>query len=352
MHGVLRVGLLVLLVVGCASGPNSPAAPAPPSPAPTPQPSSSFVTVETENLVCSDGTPWRFFVSRGDPGKVLLSFQGGGACWNNGTCNGGTYTPGLNTFLELVRAEGIFDRNNTDNPFFGWTHVFVPYCTADIHWGNSVVAYGNRVVHHRGAVNARAALEWMFTHYPAPRQAVVTGCSAGAYGAALWSAYVMNRYNRSRVRLWADAGVGVVTSGFAGTGFRGWRAEQAIPDFIPDLAEARTDASRIRLPDLYRAIAQQFPSARLSQYTTQEDGVQSYFYGLMGGDPGDWPHLAQSSLGSIKQGRSNFSSYTAPGGGHCVSVTDSFYTTQAGGSRLSQWVKALVDGDQPTDVRP
>ena len=345
---LLLVILLLGMVAGCASQSAAPVSP-PPSGL---QPSSSFATVKVPGLVCSNGTEWAFFVSRGDPNKVLLSFQGGGACWNSNTCNSGTYTPGLNTLIELVQAEGIFDRDNPQNPFYGWTHIFVPYCTADIHWGNATVTYGSRTIQHKGAVNSRAALDYMFTNFPAPQQAVVTGCSAGAYGAALWSAYVMRQYPNSKVRLWADAGVGVVTDSFANTGFKGWKAEGAIPDFIPDLASARGDASRIRLPDLYRAIAKQFPNARLSQYTTQSDFVQTGFYSLMGGDSGSWSGLALSNLNSIKQGSVNFSSFVAPGSDHCISVSNNFYTAQVGNSKLSNWVKALVDGVQPADVRP
>jgi hypothetical protein len=36
--------------------------------------------------VCSDGSPYRFYVSPGDPKKVVLDFQGGGACWDAATC--------------------------------------------------------------------------------------------------------------------------------------------------------------------------------------------------------------------------------------------------------------------------
>ncbi len=42
--------------------------------------------VEVPGGVCSDGSPYRFYVSPGDPKKVVIDFQGGGACWDAATC--------------------------------------------------------------------------------------------------------------------------------------------------------------------------------------------------------------------------------------------------------------------------
>ena len=36
---------------------------------------------------CSDGSAYRFYVKEGDPNKVVLYMQGGGACWNRATCD-------------------------------------------------------------------------------------------------------------------------------------------------------------------------------------------------------------------------------------------------------------------------
>ena len=57
-----------------------------------------------------------------------------------------------------------------------WTHVYVSYCTGDLHWGNASVSYlGGVTIEHRGAVNARAAVEWMQAALPSPEVVLVTG---------------------------------------------------------------------------------------------------------------------------------------------------------------------------------
>ena len=39
------------------------------------------------DTVCSDGTPYKFFVRPGAADKLMVYFQGGGACWTGGTCD-------------------------------------------------------------------------------------------------------------------------------------------------------------------------------------------------------------------------------------------------------------------------
>src|SRR5687767_11085004 len=145
--------------------------------------------------VCADGSPFRFFVHPGDPAKLLVEFEGGGACWDDASCAVDIYSRRVQA--DPGQAEqrgqlvGIYDRRNPENPFRDWTHVYIPYCTGDLHWGSIDKTYtgssGPFVVPHRGAINATAALSWASENVPAPRQVFVTGCSAGGYGSIFWA---------------------------------------------------------------------------------------------------------------------------------------------------------------------
>ncbi len=42
---------------------------------------------KTLEPICSNGTPWVFFVKRGSVNKLLMYYQGGGACWDYVTCS-------------------------------------------------------------------------------------------------------------------------------------------------------------------------------------------------------------------------------------------------------------------------
>jgi len=86
---------------------------------------------------CAAGTPYSFFHRAGTaPGKLLIYFQGGGACWNWVSCSG-MFDPSVEAD-ELYDYEGIFDRENPANPFREFEIVFIPYCTGDVHVGDVV----------------------------------------------------------------------------------------------------------------------------------------------------------------------------------------------------------------------
>ena len=66
---------------------------------------------------------------------------------------------------------------------------------------------------HRGGVNAKAAISWLYSQLPNPDIVFVTGCSAGAYGSLVWSAHLAAMYPAStRIVQMADSGVGVISS--------------------------------------------------------------------------------------------------------------------------------------------
>src|SRR5688572_1119188 len=68
------------------------------------------------DTVCSDGSPYRFFVHAGDPGRLLVEFEGGGGCWSAETCALEIYTRRITHDPEAARRQGqlvgIYDRAN------------------------------------------------------------------------------------------------------------------------------------------------------------------------------------------------------------------------------------------------
>ncbi|KAK1943236.1 hypothetical protein P3T76_004632 [Phytophthora citrophthora] len=148
-----------------------------------------------------------------DKSKVLLYFQGGGACTDKFTCNFALQcqlgTDVLFTLAPTVDNIGILDRGADGNPFNDWNIVFLPYCIGDLFVGNSQLeafeslynqALGNkqclgqnRTTHLNGYNNAKAVLDWAVEIFPNPEQLVIGGYSAGSAGslaAQLWSSKV------------------------------------------------------------------------------------------------------------------------------------------------------------------
>ena len=187
------------------------------------------------DAVCARGTPYTFFVRSGDPNKLLIFFEGGGACWNDATC-----APNSGTFDEVVEGgeaanytQGIF-APNPDNPLAGYTIVFVSYCTGDYHLGTKAVDYAGGTVQHKGYVDATAALNWTFATYKRPTDIVVAGCSAGAIGSIYYAPTVARHYRSAHLTQFGDAGVGVINpawGGFDVWGVRNRRAPRRISTF-------------------------------------------------------------------------------------------------------------------------
>lgn len=312
--------------------------------------------------VCSDGSPYRFYVHPGDPARLLVEFEGGGACWSGETCELDVYTRRIRTDPEAARQagllQGIYDRSRADNPFRDFTHVYVPYCTGDLHWGNTTRSYtgtsGSYTIQHRGAVNAAAAVSWASDNVPAPSQLVVAGCSAGGYGATLWAAHLMARYPGASATHLADSAAGVVPQGFFQTILQNWGVDAAWPGFIPSLALERLDTSRVALPDLYAGVAGHFPLSAFAQFNRLQDSNQTFFFALTSGavvTAEDWSAHMQALVAQIQAENRNFFAYTAPGVQHCVINQPEFYTTEVGGVRLTDWLATLVKTHDPGSVR-
>ena len=306
--------------------------------------------------LCSDGSPFRFFVHPGSSERLLVEFEGGGGCWSAETCALEIYTRRITTDPELARRlgllVGIYDRANPDNPFRDWTHVYVPYCTGDLHWGNAERAYGTSAgavstIHHKGAVNAAAALAWTFENVAGPRQVAVVGCSAGGYGSILWAPHVMARYAGASAIQLSDSAAGVVPAGFFGTVLAAWDVSAAWPKDIPSLALESLDPARVALADLYTGIAGHYPLSRFAQYNVTTDTTQIFFAGLTAGRPvapAEWTAAMQASIAAIEGANPNFSSYTAPGSQHCVLNSPALYTTTVGNVRLVDWINRQLAG--------
>jgi hypothetical protein len=338
-----RFALLFSLLAACADEDVSDGLP----PAP---PAGEWIQVDPGGAtVCSKNTPFHFYVRGGRADRVIVDFQGGGACWNGPTCSlaDGVYQDdagSLDVFTSLIDAgalSGIFDPDPI-SPFADWTIVHIPYCTGDIHWGNSFQDYGNGItIEHRGYVNASAALDWVYSRYPNPETVFVSGCSAGAYGAALHSAYIADHYRDARIALLADSGSGIVTRSFLDDSLPNWNAGPGIPPFIEAL---QRPLNELTLPDLYAAIAAHFPQHRFAQTATSFDEDQIFYYTAMGGMPQDWPGMFRASIDSIEMRAPNFRAYVPPGSMHCVLPYDFFYTREVDGVQLVDWVEQLVTG--------
>jgi len=306
------------------------------------------------DTICSRGTPYAFFARQGTVNRLVVYFQGGGACWNATSCGLGSplFKDATNDSDNPANsAQGIFDLDNPDNPFKDWSFVFIPYCTGDLHWGDNTQTYAEEdgeeiVIHHKGFVNVSAVLDWIENNFEEPEKIFVSGCSAGGYGSVTGAAYIHDLYPEVPLYQLGDSAAGAVTDDFSQSGFSNWGTIENTPDWIPGLD---APPAELTMADLYIALANYYPNDRWSQYNTAHDQVQTLFYRAMGGMD-DWGELMLASIQEIQEGAANFHSYIAPGVIHCITSDDIFYTREVDGVRFPDWVEAMVNDEAWDDV--
>lgn len=365
-------------------------------------PSCAFDTVPNP----LDGTPldnsFQFYFKQGKSKNVLVYFNGGGSCWNDATCVASlaleavegdrpTYNPSILQENSPVDAGGVFDDSNRRNPFKDWSKVFIPYCTGDLHAGSSEVVYtdvdgsitgfpGAPVpVKHKGFDNFLAVQDWMKTHFKgrsrhknAIDKMLVTGSSAGGYGATLNFPYLQDTFPRAKAMLFADASASIVSEGFVDDVFRSgspWNFENTLPTIFRSGLGTYT-AADLNV-DLFQRLSYRYPRSRFAQYTTEFDGVQVLFNKVMDQiDQGntnpftwalqpsdylyfaDWNARMTASFGQIADTTRNYQYYIGEGSIHTI-LTDDFATEaqphpfydeqSAQGVRFTSWLNYFVN---------
>ncbi len=189
--------------------------------------------VELPGTICSDGSQYRFwYYDSPTSNSMVISFEGGGACWDYPTCSGQAgalgaahpngipvdyiheFEPTYVSPLVNGADPGIpLFRSKTNIATNGFDVVYMPYCTGDVHVGNRVVTYTDPtgqnppiVFRHNGYNNAVAALNFLHTRFPSINKLVVTGFSAGGVASSAIFYQARRTLVPSRAYLLNDSG--------------------------------------------------------------------------------------------------------------------------------------------------
>lgn len=300
---------------------------------------------------------YAFWYRQGTADGLVVYFDGGGACWNDATCAAprlrrGTpgrqpvYTAELPTVDDVNHMRGIFDLGDARNPVRDWSMLFVPYCTGDVHSGSNTARYRDPttgkpyIIEHRGWDNTQVILQWMRRNVTQPKRLLVTGSSAGAYGAATHYAALRAMYPDGNAAFLGDAGQGVTTPDFLGRRNANWNYQ------LPEAVFGRR-AQLTADDDMVARLAAHFPNDRFAQYTTAYDGIQRAFYRMMGAEKScDAWTLKMARELNRRETVVNFRAYLARGETHTILRSPLFYTESSGGAPFSEWFGALF-ADQP-----
>lgn len=357
--------VLVAVIVGASVGCSNDAASTGPDDRVDPPAAESTTTTRPEPTIpweevsapsgcmCSDGSPFRFLVREKDPAKVVFFMQGGGACFDKTGCgpSSDNYTRDIGSELAdyAPPEEGVFELDNPDNPFADYSMVFVPYCTGDVHIGNTTTDYGDGVVvNHVGFRNASAALAETVTRFPAVTDLVVAGVSGGSVPSPLYAGLFADRLADTTITVIADGSGGYPDiPGINAVIGSTWGTLNAVPAW-PETAGMT--AETWSFPGLFITAGKHAPRIRFARQDFAFDRTQVFFAGLAGIDAAHLDELIDRNETQIEAAGVGLASFIAPGSKHTVLESDRFYTHTVEGVRFVDWVDQLVTTGQVDDV--
>lgn len=310
------------------------------------------------DTACSDGSDYQFFVRPGDPAKLMFYLEGGGACWSGLNCDP-TLQPTYQVNLAATdpsTAHGVLAFQQPANPLAEYTVVYAPYCSGDVHLGDTaqdypVPALGGRSasevhIEHRGWRNASSALDWAYSHVPDAQQIFVTGSSAGSIPSPFYAVKLAEHYPAADVVQLGDGSGGY--RGFANFNpYEVWALDEVVSE-LPNIADISADDFGFH--HLYLGAAQLNSNIRFASYDNAEDEVQKQFLAIGGAPASSLQPLLEMNLAEIGAAIPGFRYYVAGGAMHTILLRPEVYTYQVGGVSFIDWLTDLVQGEDIENV--
>ncbi|MBK9755896.1 MAG: hypothetical protein IPO88_20825 [Nannocystis sp.] len=316
--------------------------------------------IEVPGTVCMNGDMAGFGISHNPASKDLMIYlEGGGACFND-VCDFSAFNIPF-----IPPPDGIFNRNNPGNPIKDWSMIYVPYCSGDIHGGDKETELGGQVRRFHGYRNIGKYLEQWVPKFADAERVLLTGISAGGFGAGLNAVQVADAFLPGpQMIVIDDSGPPMSNKVIAPCLQKIFREVWGLDQTL--LAECGGDC-----PDeddfasgtLAHALAK-YPDMRFGLFSNTADTIIRTFMGFgwgngmhdnCGGVPTIVPaDVYQEGLLDLRtQYEDTVSTYYIGqtqvlynfGQGHTVLRSPSFWTTVIDGVPLSSWVGAVIDGE-------
>jgi len=294
--------------------------------------------------ICIAGTPYSVFTRKGNPSRLLIFEQGGGACWQDFyNCNV------LSEVQEPPTARvGIWDFDSKDNPFADYSIVYMPYCDGSVFSGDNDVfdpAFGAAigvpqavVRFHRGLRNQSAGMDVARKMFPHASRITVAGSSAGGVGASNFAPFLVRMLYDNQVKLTVVNDAGPVTTNLDAVDdiaarAADWQFGQFYPSSCTDCDDMGQSTAIIKWRlDNDSTIREAF-------YETDADATNRFFLGLLG-DPDGFRDLIVTEHGLLNAAHPDrYKRFIVAGdSSHTALQAPLFYSQMAEGVPLFLWI--------------
>jgi hypothetical protein len=363
-----------------------------------------------DGAMCRDGSPAGIYVHRGTANKLFIYLEGGGACSSPTFCShnpaavsqafpggaqsqgqtiGGSlgsvtggpyqapYVPTAAAGLTAAYSPGIFDFTNAANPVKDWSGVYVPYCTGDVHFGtaDNVTIPGDGVLpaltnqHFVGYRNMQKFIGHLVPTFPNLTQVLLTGASAGGFGAGLNYGMVQDSFGTVPVTVLDDSGPPFLTADLPACIQKQWRDLWGFDAALPSDCAECTNTDGSGLTDIVKYWHHKYPHARVGLVSSVQDEVMRLFFGssnnscatnnatalsLSGGLTGAQYTMGLQDIVTTYQCTGALATYYIGGTNpnfpnpsyHQHIFRSEFYTvdTNSGSETMAQWTADLLNG--------
>lgn len=313
------------------------------------------------DCMCSDGSPFAYYLREADPTRVLFFLEGGGACFDAESCApaSGSYTVRLSPESGAMAAagtgQGLLDVTDERNPLRDFSIVYVPYCTGDVHLGDATTDYGGGVVvQHKGARNVRAAIATTLDRFPDIAELVVAGVSAGSIPSPLAAGLLADGAPDARVTVVADGSGGYPNEPALVSYVGGrWGAFGNVPDW-PETAGLTPE--QWNFAQLYISSGRRHPDIVFTRHDYAFDRTQIDYAAMAGYDASELDRAMGATEQLIESSGVDVLTFLQPGDDHTLLGRPRFYDDELDGARYVDWLTAVIrredlDGAPPADVR-
>lgn len=251
-------------------------------------PAGSWTWVDFPDALCGNGSATGLGINPSPiaNSRVLIFLVAGGGCWDTTTCITLQTAANFNTgygaaqFASDIAGfgnSGFFDRARVGNPSRDYSFVVFPYCSGDVFAGNNpAIDYGGQPRRHVGYANVGACLERLVPTFRTVPRVLLTGASAGGFGAVYNWARTQQAFGSVRVDVIDDSGTFMPAS-IVPTNtppqlarFNNWNLAATLP---PDCTACANG-----LDNLYTYNARRFPNHRGAWLTFRSDSTIATFY--------------------------------------------------------------------------
>lgn len=365
----------------------------------TPAPPTGWNWYNVAGSMCRDGSPSGVYVHKGTASKLVIYLEGGGACTDDHFCSfnpnsvsqvlagdgstvfgtvagtgAGRQQPGVYTDASHTAAPaGLFDTSNAANPFKDWSQVYVPYCTGDVHFGtakNVMIPNVSTPQQFVGYDDMKLYIGRIVpTFKNTVNQVVITGASAGAFGAALNFSMVQDAFGSVPVIALDDSGPPFNDTYMPVCLQENWRQVWGFANSLPpDCTECKQpDGGGGGLVHLADFLLRKHPNARIGILSSVQDEVIRLFYSmgldncmnyaeadpvplfLAESDPtmffsADNYTAGLNALRTAYVSTGKLSTYYMSGQIHQHIFRPEFFTSTAGSITEAQWAQDFIDG--------